>query len=455
MTDGASPSLRRLADRAAIGVLAGTGAVFLLLMVFRLARGGRSGPGLLSPLTLVLAAGILIICIALWRGGLLRSVVAVGVVTGAVTVYAAEMALEIASLNANARAARRLGVRYDSRTRWQLVDSLRAAGADAWPVMVPALAWGRLKVLGHDVPWPDSTRPLAGLPGVVTVYCREASAYTIYRSDVLGFNNTGAPDSAGTGGIAVLGDSFIHGACVPADSGLVAQFRTWHADARSFGQDGSGPLMELATLREIVAPLRPRLVVWTWFEGNDFANLSAERADPRLMAYLDTGHRTGLGLADVAVMRRWMDSLLVIARTARQPGVMARAGAVVMLTRMRQAWRDRRPAAPPSDEDLALLGRVLSAARADAEQWGGRVVLAYLPGWHRYFAPGRQPVRRDDVLKAAREAGITVLDLVPAFDSEVDKAGLFGYGAWQRGHYSGRGYQLAALGLSRGIAGVP
>jgi hypothetical protein len=53
------------------------------------------------------------------------------------------------------------------------------------------------------------------------------------------------------------------------------------------GLAGAGPLLELATLTEYAAPLKPTVVLWLYFEGNDLRNLYSELKSPLLMNYLD------------------------------------------------------------------------------------------------------------------------------------------------------------------------
>jgi hypothetical protein len=203
-------------------------------------------------------------------------------------------------------------------------------------------------------------------------------------------------------------------------------------------------------LREVVAPLRPRLVVWAWFEGNDLSNLHLERAQRRLMAYLDPSYRVGPRVMNELVLRRWMDSVLSVARTHSRPGMRDRVRGVLALTRLRRQWRLQWPDNPP-DEDLELVFRVIRRARADTEAWGAHLVVAYLPAWQRFYAPRAYRPRRDDVLAAAHQAGVPVIDVEPAFEHASDPAALFSRGRWMLGHYSVAGYRLAAEVLDHGL----
>ena len=45
----------------------------------------------------------------------------------------------------------------------------------------------------------------------------------------------------------------------------------------NLGHSGNGPILELATLFEYVEPLRPQIVLWCFFEGNDVQDFNAEK----------------------------------------------------------------------------------------------------------------------------------------------------------------------------------
>ena len=56
----------------------------------------------------------------------------------------------------------------------------------------------------------------------------------------------------------------------------------------NLGIEGNGPLVMLATLKEYAAVVRPKVVLWFYFEGNDLADLKKERQSPLLNRYLKT-----------------------------------------------------------------------------------------------------------------------------------------------------------------------
>jgi len=143
----------------------------------------------------------------------------------------------------------------DPRPKVEVLEELRSAGHDAWPIAPPAsLARARA---GKDSPFD--------------------------REQLL-----------------LLGDSYVQGYCVGPEDGIAPRLRERFPGTLNFGMSGNGPLLMLATLREYGAALEPEFVVWSFFSGNDLENLENERNRSALVAYLDPGHRR-VGAIDLRV----------------------------------------------------------------------------------------------------------------------------------------------------------
>ena len=79
--------------------------------------------------------------------------------------------------------------------------------------------------------------------------------------------------------IAIIGDSFVEGALVPSDqliSTVLARIRK--STVVNLGQTGYGPQQELGVLKRYALPLRPKVVVWMFSEGNDLKNVEQYEA---------------------------------------------------------------------------------------------------------------------------------------------------------------------------------
>ncbi len=138
---------------------------------------------------------------------------------------------------------------FDERTRYQVVMDLRKANVEAYPFKSP----GRKLLEVGD----QEVMPLAGIPSVTTVLCSEAGPYLVYDSDEFGFNNPpGVWDQPIQ--VALLGDSFTHGACVAADKHFSGIIRARFPGTLNLGMSGTGPLTQFAGVREYLSTLKPR-----------------------------------------------------------------------------------------------------------------------------------------------------------------------------------------------------
>ena len=136
--------------------------------------------------------------------------------------------------------------------------------------------------------------PLAGIPEVLTVYCQAEDLRMItYRSDAFGFRNKSVSGWSGAPEFALLGDSFVQGSCV-SEPFTYAEELSVLGSSVSYGMNGTSALTQLAIFREYVKPLRPRHVIWFFYEGNDLGDYLVERTWPALRAYFERGYLQNL-----------------------------------------------------------------------------------------------------------------------------------------------------------------
>lgn len=86
-----------------------------------------------------------------------------------------------------------------------------------------------------------------------------------------GFRNDHDIEQAG---VVVIGDSFVEGILVPQANLVSSRLsQLLQVEVANLGQGGYGPQQELATLRRYGMRLRPKLVLWFFFEGNDLLDV--------------------------------------------------------------------------------------------------------------------------------------------------------------------------------------
>ncbi len=128
--------------------------------------------------------------------------------------------------------------------------------------------------------------PLSGKSNSKTIFCNENGYYSIYQSDRYGFNNPDKEWDKKEVEYLLIGDSFVHGACVNRPNDISSKLRKISKkSAISLGYGSNGPILEYASLREFF-PNKVKNVLWFYYEGNDVKDLSDELGNNFLKKYL-------------------------------------------------------------------------------------------------------------------------------------------------------------------------
>ncbi|MFN0043086.1 MAG: hypothetical protein ACKVSF_07735 [Alphaproteobacteria bacterium] len=352
------------------------------------------------------------------------------------------------------RASERLGLVHDTRSVRQVVDELRKVN----PAAVPAL-WPSYLLVANGENAPRSmlmaggveTVPAGGVSRAQTVMCREVGGYNSYASDRHGFNNPDWVWQLPETDIALIGDSFTQGQCVPPGDQVAALVRSHFPATLALAMGHDGPLMELLTLKEFAAFRRPRAVVWLFYQGNDLTqDLPRERASPLLMRYLEGDYTQSLAVRQAEIdsaLRTYLDSAASRERHVAELETRAARESVLKLRNLRHLLGATR--APPSP-DFALLGRILLEAKATVEGWGGQTIFVYLPSWIELLHPNQaMRMGREAALAAARENGFEIVDLHAAMAAARDPGAYFYYPA---SHYSPEGQRVLADAILAALA---
>lgn len=341
--------------------------------------------------------------------------------------------------------ARQQGRSFDTRTKSQVFEDLRARGVAPYPCMGPTAI----------VTSPRGQKPkqhlftFASVSRKQTVTGNETGEWGQYESDEHGFNNSAGLFSS-TVSIAVLGDSFAHGTAVQAGQDIASCLRDSGLPAINLGCPGAGPLAGLGVLTEYAQGLKPAAVLWLYCEENDVTDLAREVKKPVLPSYLDPGFCQQLRSRQAQV-----DELLTLrARRSMERSVTRQRSAIAktaMLWHIRGLLglhRTPGPAFPALDEALFdKFAQVLRTARDRTSGWGGRLCFVYLPTYRRYGKVGENPNHgcRDKVLSIVDDLNIPVLDLAKAFDGHPDVLSLFPFRL--NSHYNEQGYRFAARAI--------
>jgi PAS domain S-box-containing protein len=371
-----------------------------------------------------------------------------------------------------AELTKKFGVEIDTRSAGDVIASLQKAGIDAVPLVVPTQGFieeqnnsikSVLKVHGQEV------IPLGGIAGRVTVMCNENSQWVTYKSDKHGFNNPSEAWQSGPVEVGILGDSYAHGFCVPPDRNFAALIRQRYPATLNFAMAGAGPMLELATWKEYLQPLKPKVVLWFYYEGNDLIDLQGDRKNKLLMRYLEDNFSQKLIALQTEIDQAiWDDiprqSALVSSRRETGSGhgvnLVDRFVDFVALGNLRKrlsiinstTTQELQNLADLEGPNLGLFREILTQVKTSVGAWGGKMYFIYLPDWPRYSGYELEPVakQRDSVIALVTSLGISVIDIHPVFQAESDPLSLFPFR--EPGHYTEKGHLLVAEEVMRKIS---
>ena len=425
-------------------ILAGASLLCALAFAYTLSQYGRH----FATVYLIFPAGSGLLLASLWLSPSKKIALVMVLLSSGLSLLLLEVLLESWIAGNPRRVAAAGGREFDRRSPFEVVHDLRSRGIQAYPAfsswVIRSPQDGRPSLLLNS--GNRKIVPLAGVANKPTVLCNESGEFIIYEADEHGFNNPKGLWSVDALQLALLGDSFTHGACVPPNQNFAGVLREKSTSVLNLGIHGSGPLAELATLREYLPPLRPMFVIWFYYEENDLLDLTTEQHNPILPRYLRPAYRQGLleRQAEIdAGIAAYIDRGLA---STPSSALGARLFTILKLTGLR-AVLGLSQRVDPDFFDYGSFGRILAEAKRTTESWGGRLYFVYLPGPGRYFNPrskGQFDTTRQRVLSAVGNHGIPVIDVLPAFAAEGDPRRLFVYPG---SHYNGTGYRVAATAV--------
>ena len=365
------------------------------------------------------------------------------------------------------------GVEIDTRPAGEVIASLQKAGIDAVPLVVPYQVFveeennnikSALKIHGQEV------IPLGGIAARVTVMCNENGQWVTYKSDKHGFNNPSEAWQSGLVEVGILGDSYAHGFCVSPDRNVAALIRQRYPTTLNLAMAGAGPMLELATWKEYLQPLKPKVVLWFYYEGNDLIDLQYDRKNKLLMRYLNDTFSQNLIALQPEIDQAIRDDIprqraaAASSRRATSQGngvnLSDKFVEVVVLGNLRKrlsmvnsATADEvKNLADLAGPNLGLFRDILTQVKTRVGTWGGRIYFVYLPDWPRYSGNELEPVakQRDSVIALVTSLGIPVIDIHPTFQAQSDPLSLFPFR--EPGHYTEKGHLLVAEEVMRAIS---
>lgn len=390
---------------------------------------------------------LIAIGLSFWKGSSFRLNLSILLISSLFTLYVCELFLIMAGPYIT------LPDDFDRRNKLEVVMDLRMKGERAVPSIHPkTIIESSVQLGGRDV------LPLGGISRRTTVFCNETGKYYIYESDEYGFTNPYGLYSSTATEIALIGDSFTQGFCAHSGSSYAELLRKDFPATLNLGNNGNGPLLELAGIREFLTRIKPRYVFWFYFEGNDIPDLSREIANPILKQYLTNPNfsqdlmgnaedydRALTEFAEKEISlessrTKWSRLRKEFPEKLRLWTRLWHVRALAGITNVKRGWVLRRWNNDVTEEEVEdSLEHILEEAKNTVSSWDGELVFVYLPSFYTFEFESEHPWR-ERLLKILKGNNIKIIDLLPKFSKERDPISLFNYR--KDGHYTSEGNQL-------------
>jgi len=241
------------------------------------------------------------------------------------------------------------------------------------------------------------------IPNIAKQYCVPARTYEYdLRYDRNGFRNARDISQAD---IAVVGDSYIEGAQISDDALIATSVLQRYMSTRvaNLGRSGYGPQQELAVLKRYAIPLRPKVIVWAFYEGNDLKDIHEYE---KIIAKIESNRGSHGSTVDRSFLN---NSLRVIWELVFKPckaDLSARSGEFEKQDGnvVRVLFMDQRGMTLTIRDLLALdrLRDIFAEAHRVTAQHGVTLVVAFLPTKFRVYE-GATRIPENSTLPAASD----------------------------------------------------
>jgi len=349
-----------------------------------------------------------------------------------------------------------LGKKFDNRSTLEVINNFKLQGIETVPNFISSDI-----IASNGLPSYNNEKifPLGSVSDSETVFCNENGTYITVKKDKYGFINNNNIYNQASIDVALIGDSFTAGVCVPPINNIAGQIE-YNSDLSvlNVGIPSAGPLIELAAFNEYVMPLKPKKVIWIYYEGNDLnINLEYEKSSSTLMKYLDKGFSQNLLSRQKEIDDTLIKYISLQEEKFKESIKSNKLKDIFKFLRLQNIRRfigsdvyciDASTCNVPYSIAVVdpLFQDILKQVRSAVNEWGGDLYFFYLPTYSRYsnnIEDNNTYLNRQGVLKIVEDLEIPIIDMHnEIFLNEKDPLELYYFGL--PGHLNEKGYYKAA-----------
>ena len=328
---------------------------------------------------------------------------------------------------------------FDKRTKLEIIEDYKNSGQKISLPVFPKYMFEDNFLEKYN----SSFFPLGGLSNKETVMCNESGEYVFYKSDRYGFNNPDENWDSKRVGWFLTGDSFTQGSCVNREDNIAGNIETITGEpVINMGMGGNGPLAQLATIIEYGQKIKPKRVIWIYFEANALVNLNEELTNPFLIKYKERNFFQDLSNRQNEIDKKIEDYISDKKKEPSGEGKKTKSGYLKPILTL-QTLRFSLSSFKRNRVDLDSFKEILLKAQSITESWGGKFYVVHLPYFPRfldYVEDHGAYYKKREVLGLLSDLKIEYVDLYEGFFKKQNDP--ISYLPLRRpGHFTPQGYK--------------
>ncbi|MDB2515576.1 hypothetical protein N9X11_04145, partial [Candidatus Pelagibacter bacterium] len=311
--------------------------------------------------------------------------------------------------------------------------------------------------------------PLSGISNTQTLMCNESKNLIQYQTDRYGFNNNNAIWDEKIIDILLIGDSYTHGLCVNNEFNIKGNLELLGSEINknlkimNLGMQGSGPLIELAIMKEFSKNRKIKNLVWFYYEGNDLTDLDAEISNENLQRYINPKFTQNLqnrqSESDL-FLKEYLKSRIDNHLTKKKitlKSIFDKFRYHLKFTKLRLEFSEIfnfkfTNAAPKlKNESFENFEKIIKITQKYLSDEKIKFHLVYLPSYYRYKTGDNQLHHYSEVIDIIKQNEINLIDMHKELFVKIDdQLSLFPFRKF--GHYTPEGYKLISEIILRKIS---
>lgn len=314
----------------------------------------------------------------------------------------------------------------DTRSPLQVQKDLKEKDIEAFLLVTPFRMIGTdgIKLFDEKIDTETNLNriyPLSGISKKLYVGGAESGEYKFYKTDRYGFNNFD-DDWDKEIYIALIGDSFTHGGYLDFKDNFTGVIKKISKKpVLGLAQPNNGPLLELATLKEYAKKIKPKIVIWMYYEGNDLIELVDEKKSKTLVKYLNNDFQQSLMEKQKIIEKsytKFVNETISQLDLNENKTETFRLSSFIKLQKLREIFlkllisklRDQE-----NYKSISYLNEVLAEAKRETDLLGAKLYFAYLPSSFRFLndqhALKKNNFYREEVLDIVNNLEINLIDI--------------------------------------------